>query len=91
MRQYTEIHTTLEMRRKVAPNSWQSWCKPFDEIFRPAALLAYRGRTTEAIEEAERIQVETYGDMYAVEFRCVTKATTITANAPLEDGWDTIR
>lgn len=91
MRQYTETYTTLEMRRKVDEDTWQVWAKPLAEMFRPAMLLAYQGRTTEAIEEAEKIQIRNYGDMLFIEFRCVTKTTTITANAPLDEGWSTIR
>lgn len=91
MRQYSETYTTLEMRRKVNADEWQVWAKPLAGMFRPAELLAYQGRVTEAIESAELIQIENYGSMHGVEFRCVTKTTTITANAPLHDGWATVR
>lgn len=91
MRQYSETYTTLEMRRKVNADEWQVWAKPLAAMFRPAELLAYQGRVTEAIEAAEKIQIQNYGNMLDIEFRCVTKTTTITANAPLHEGWASVR
>ncbi|AMV34559.1 hypothetical protein VN12_20715 [Pirellula sp. SH-Sr6A] len=90
MRQYTESYTTLQMRRKVSSSDWQIWAKPCDERLRPAELLAYQGKMLEAIELAEKIWVEINGSMLGVEFRCLTKASTVTASYPLHEGWATI-
>jgi hypothetical protein len=91
MNQYTETNTTLEMRRKVGEDTWQVWAPPLAEMYRPAMSLAYQGRITEALELAERIQIQNYGNASFVEFRCVTKTTTITAISPLNQEWANIR
>ena len=75
------------MRRKVNADEWTHWSKLQNEMYRPAVMLAFQGRIIEAIEEAERIQIKRHGSMYGVEFRCLTKTATVTANVPLEDGW----
>jgi hypothetical protein len=87
MRQYTEKYTKLESRQQVGVNEWTEWAIPWQEWFRSAQKLAHEGRITEAIEEAERTQLETKGCMDGKEFRCVTKTTTISTNNPLHDGW----
>ena len=88
MRQHVELYHTLEMRRKVNADEWQSWHKPTAGMFRACEVMAYHGRLIEAIEEAERTQIENYGDMHGIEFRCVTKQRTVTATAKLHEGWD---
>lgn len=88
MRQYTETYHTLEMRRKVSSDEWNVWHRPVSWMFQSASLIAFYGRLVEAIEEAERIHIREYGNMHGVEFRCVTKSTTITASNPLNDGWN---
>lgn len=87
MRQYTETFSVLEMRKKVGSDDWSVWAKPYAGMFRPAELLAHQSRLTEAIEAAERIQIENYGSMFGVEFRCVTRSVTVTANLPLASDW----
>jgi hypothetical protein len=86
MRQYKETYTILEMR-EIRSKEWTTWHKPLNGKYRPAELLAYQGRLTEAIERAQEIQIADYGNMHGIEFRCVTKSTTVTANTPLHDGW----
>ena len=88
MRQYSETYTTIEMRRNLG-TEWEVWHKPLDGIFRPAEMLAYQGRLIEAIESAETAHIQEHGSMWDVEFRCVTRTTTITAKCPLHDGWAT--
>ena len=66
------------MRRKMPAAGWLAWGPAASDMFRQAKLLAYKGRLIEAIEEAQRIQIEKHGNMFNVEFRCVTKSTTIT-------------
>lgn len=77
MRQFTESYHVLQVRRKVG-NEWNIWNKPVAGMFRPAELLAYQGHLIEAIEEAQRTQLREYGNMHGVEFRCLTKSTTVT-------------
>lgn len=91
MRRYVEEYTTLQVRHKANADEWTVWARPVADMFRQAELLAYHGRITEAIETAERMHIEQYGTMCGVEFRCVTKTTTITASAALNDGWATVR
>lgn len=87
MRAFTTTFTSLEMRRNLGDGLWQIWAKPLAGMYRPAELLAYHGKASEAIEAAERITIEHYGNMIGVEFRCVTKTTTVHTNAALNDGW----
>jgi hypothetical protein len=86
MRQYSETYHVLELRKLVAEGLYDTWHRPCDGMFRPAELLAYQGRLIEAIEAAEKIQIEKYGHMLGHEFRCLTKTTTVTIlNGPMED------
>jgi len=87
MRQYTEHYTTLEMRRKVNNHEWLIWMKPPNGLFRDAEILAYNDQLTEAIETAQKIHIQTHGDMKDIEFRCVTMTRTVTATTALNDGW----
>lgn len=80
MRQYSETYHVLEVRTEVQ-SGWTAWHKPTAGMFRPAELLAYQGRLTEAIEAAEKTHIENYGHMHGVEFRCVTTTKTVTVNA----------
>ena len=86
MRQYSETYHVLELRKLVAEDTYDVWHKPCAGMFRPAELLAYQGRLIEAIEMAEKIQIENYGHMQGHEFRCVTRTTTVTLLAgPMDD------
>ena len=81
MKQLTETYHILEMRSR--PNL--AWHKPTAGMYRPAEILAYEGNLVEALEAAQRIEIENYGHMKGVSFRVVTKATTITVLAgPIE-------
>lgn len=77
MRTTTESSTWLEMRRQVNETSWQIWCKPTAGMFRSAEVLADQCRISEAIQAAEEIQVNNYGNMFGIQFRCVTKSKTV--------------
>jgi len=77
MRQQSETYHVLEMS---GPRN-QEWHQPQAGMYRPAVLLAYYGRTVEAIEEAERIHLEKYGNIHGVRFRVVTTIKAITINA----------
>ncbi len=77
LNQSTDSHTVLEMRRKISADEWHVWAPPQAGMFKPAMLLASHGRICEALVAAEDIQIENYGDMHDVEFRCVTKSTTV--------------
>jgi len=77
MKTQTETYHVLEM---CGPRD-QVWHQPQAGMYRPAVLLAYYGRIVEAIEEAERVRIENYGNMHAVRFRVVTTTKTITINA----------
>ena len=87
MRQYTKTYSTLELREQRG-DEWTIWFPAQSGMYRPAFLLAYQGRLIEAIEAAQDIRIENYGNMHGVEFRCVTKTTTITAASPLQPGWN---
>lgn len=84
MNTYTTTEHTLEVRSRVE-GGWGSWHKPTAGMFRPAELLAYQGRLVEAIECAEKTYIENYGHMRGIEFRTVTKSTTVTTNGPPEE------
>ena len=77
MRQYTETEHCLEARTQRG-DSWTIWQRPEAGLLRPAVLLAYQGRLTEAIEEAQRLYIENYENMHGIEFRCMTKTRTVT-------------
>ncbi len=82
MKQVTEQHHVLET--KDAPNmSWRN-CT-IESMYRPAVLLAYNGRFMEAIEAAQKIRIENYGDMRGVSFRVKTTTTTFTFVGSIED------
>jgi len=76
MKQQTETFHVLETKEDGL-----IWHQPQAGMYRPAVLLAYYGRTIEAIEEAERIRIEHYGSMNGVRFRVVTTTKTIAINA----------
>ena len=86
MRTNSQSYHVLEIRRqKQSGDEWGLWAKPLAAMFRPAEMLAYHGRISEAIECAERIQIENYGGMQGMQIRCVTKTTTVTATVLLAD------
>ena len=87
MKQYTETYHVLQMREQ-RNDEWIAWRKPTAEFLQNAERLAYYGRLTEAIEEAERQWIENYGKMFGVEFRCITRIVTVTANAARHEGWN---
>lgn len=78
--QLTQTYHSLEMRR-WRNDDWLAWSLTTAGMLQPARTLASQGRLTEAIEAAESIWIENYGNMHGVDFRCVTKTTTITVNA----------
>lgn len=77
MKQMTETFHTLEAREKRC-GEWTIWRRAAGCVCRDAELLAYQGRLVEAIEEAQRGYIHEHGHMHGIEFRCVTKSTTIT-------------
>jgi hypothetical protein len=81
MRQYSETYHVLEVRKLITKDIYDVWHKPCDGMFRPAELLAYQGRLIEAIETAEKVQLEKHGHMLGHQFRCVTRTTTTTTLA----------
>tara|TARA_R110002126_G_C10452607_1_gene499712 strand:+ start:1654 stop:1914 length:261 start_codon:yes stop_codon:yes gene_type:complete len=85
MKQLTETFHTIESRRRVCGIEWTIWARHPSCVCRDAELLAYQGRLVEAIEEAERAYIRERGNMFDVQFRCVTKTTTITVcTGPIE-------
>lgn len=86
MRQYSETYHVLEVRKLVAEHTFDVWHKPAAGMFHPAEMLAYQGRLTEAIELAERTQIENFGHMRGHEFRCMTTVKTVTLLAgPIDE------
>lgn len=84
MQQYSKTEHVLQTRGKL-DSTWSSWYAPAAGMFQPAKLLAYHGRLTEAIEKAEEIYMENYGNMHGVEFRCLTVTKTVTVNMGIID------
>jgi hypothetical protein len=83
---YTETHHVLQARTEINDRGdWTSWQKPYAGMFRPAELLADQGRLVEAIECAEKTYMVNYGNMAGIEFRVVTKITTVTTKCPPEE------
>lgn len=81
MKQLTETYHRLEMRSR--PNL--AWHKPTAGMYRPAEILAYEGRLAEALEAAQRIEIENYGSMKGVSFRVVTNTTMVSVlTGPIE-------
>ena len=80
MQHFTRTHHVLEQQDQ-RNGEWCNWHKTTAGMFRPAEMLAYQGRLVEAIEAAETIQIENYGNMHNVRFRVVTKSVTVTTNA----------
>ena len=73
MRTFTNTEHDLQMRQDGGV--WH-WC--FDDLYSNGQILASQGRLVEAIESAQRVHIDKHGHMFGVEFRCVTKTTTIT-------------
>lgn len=46
-------------------------------IYHPARVLAHDGNIESALNKAEEIYIENYGQMHGVTFRVVEKSTTI--------------
>ena len=70
-----EIRTGHQLQSCKDGGSWFSCSAGFYE---PAVRLAKKGRLVEAIEEAERLRVEHYGDATGFTFRVVTMTEAIT-------------
>ena len=86
MRQYSETYHVLEVREMVSEHTFSAWRKVIAGMSRPAELLAHHGRLVEAIELAEKSQLENYGHMDGHEFRCVTTTKTVTLLAgPIDE------
>lgn len=77
MLQRIETYHILETREQ-RNGEWSIWHPAKAGMYREAYLMAQRGRLNEAIERAEIIRIENYGDMHGIDFRCVTKQRTVT-------------
>ncbi|XZE18790.1 hypothetical protein SH449x_004095 [Pirellulaceae bacterium SH449] len=77
MMQHRETNHTVQTRTNINGVT-EKWHKPNHPAFHPAQVLAKQGRLIEAIEAAERIELETFGTSGEQEFRVVTEQFTIT-------------
>lgn len=75
MKQLMETSHVLEMK-----DNRNTWHKPIGGMYRPAELLACKGRLVDAIEAAEEVTMEFLGNMHGISFRVVTTTRTITVS-----------
>lgn len=86
MLQHIETYHVLETREQ-RNGEWLIWHPAEAGMYREAYLMAHHGRLNEAIERAETLRIENYGNMHGIDFRCVTKQRIVTlrAGVPSED------
>lgn len=80
MRQQTETESYLEIR----DSHRQTFVPCNAGMYQRARLLAQNGHAQEALNAAEEIHIEHYGQMHGVTFRVVTKTVTVSQHGPWE-------
>lgn len=73
----TDVSHMLETRERRGGH-WTLWHPTLDKNLAPARLLASDGRALEAVALAFDITANTEGHCHDVDFRVVTRSTTVT-------------